>query len=183
MESSPAELKRVKAPNPSYFSNLTPPMDSLMIVSTIKYALAKLTKEIDSLKSNSCSRPSAALTNYSSATSSQISTSLPRSIPTTIHEGNERKSNLIITGLEESEPGTHIHKRYANDLASVTALLPSLDSIISYCSIRDCYRLGKFDNKRCSPILVKMNRPVSCILALRTKLANRTRHKIRSLST
>lgn len=75
-----------------------------------------------------------------------------------------------------SPSGTPRYKRYANDLASGTHLLSSLDAIISDFSIRDCYRLGTvYDSNRCRPILVKMNRPgdVSCILAQRTKLANR----------
>lgn len=64
--------------------------------------------------------------------------------------------------------------RWIYFIEAVTSILSSVHSSITEYSVIDCYRLGKFSEDRCRPILVTMNRPndVSSILADRARLSN-----------
>ena len=61
-----------------------------------------------------------------------------------------------------------------SDLKSVADILSSVDTQVSQLSIRDNYRLGKYQPDHSRPILVKMTRSseVSSILSNRRKLAS-----------
>ena len=87
---------------------------------------------------------------------------------------SERKFNLVLYGIKECPKGTPKHSRMVSDLKSVADILSSVDTQVSQLSIRDNYRLGKYQPDRSRPILVKMTRSseVSSILSNRRKLTS-----------
>ena len=62
--------------------------------------------------------------------------------------------------MEECRPGLPRSARFESDLTSVVRVFSALDSSIQSQSVRDCYRLGKFNRgaSRPRPILVKFVR-------------------------
>ncbi len=94
-------------------------------------------------------------------------------IPVISTESSDRKFNLIVRGLAESKKGTPRHERTRQDLAAVCDILTSLESDVSAASIRDCFRLGKYEPGRDRPALVKFIRStdVSSVLSDTKKLA------------
>ena len=91
----------------------------------------------------------------------------------TAQDERDRKFNLIIFGLRESKIGTPKHRRNSNDHTDVCDILSSVDPNVTSNSIRDCFRLGKFNPDRNRPVLVKMIRSheVASVLSNRKKLA------------
>ena len=87
---------------------------------------------------------------------------------------SEKKFNLVLYGIRECPKGTPRHSRLVSDLKSVADILSSIDTQVSQLSIRDNYRLGKYQPNRSRPILVKMTRSseVSSILSNRHKLTS-----------
>ena len=69
-----------------------------------------------------------------------------------------KKFNLVLYGIKECPKGTPRHSRLVSDLKSVADILSSIDTQVSQLSIRDNYRLGKYQPNRSRPILVKMTR-------------------------
>ena len=86
---------------------------------------------------------------------------------------SERKFNVVIFGLKEPPKGTAKAVRSAKDLESSTATLSLVDSNITDRSIRDCFRLGKYNESHTRPILVRLTRAceVQSILSQRYKLS------------
>lgn len=86
----------------------------------------------------------------------------------------DRNLNLVIYGIQECNKGTPRHVRSADDLESVTSTLASVDASLNDFSIRDCFRLGKYNEiaRTPRPILAKFNRAtdVSNILSKRSSL-------------
>ena len=87
--------------------------------------------------------------------------------------------NLILWSITLRNPLQALHAlatRIKNDTTEVSKLFSSLDSQITFTSIRDCFRLGKFvtNSKRPRPLLVKLNRSadVMSLLSLKTSLPN-----------
>ena len=118
-----------------------------------------------------------AATNCPSSTPSHRDHSPLQPNPTRIagqgsHQG--RKFNVVLFGVPELPKGTKRVVRLAKDTATITAALTGLDSSISSYSIRDCFRLGKFqDNSaRPRPVLVKLNwvADVQCALSKASSL-------------
>ena len=74
-------------------------------------------------------------------------------------------------GINESPPNTAKPDRTKNDLLNFLPVLNSVDSSIQNASIKDLYRLGKFDpsQTRPRPILVKF----LCRIDVNTILSNR----------
>lgn len=87
----------------------------------------------------------------------------------------DRKSNLVVYGLHECPDKTPRHERLSSDTNAAVSLLSSLSDDITSQSVRDCFRLGKYQPHRHRPILVKMNRvcDVSMVLANRSKLSEK----------
>ena len=56
----------------------------------------------------------------------------------------DRKFNIVLFGVEESASGSSKLVRIQNDLERVTSVICSLDESIPSSSIRDNFRLGKF---------------------------------------
>ena len=73
-------------------------------------------------------------------------------------------------GIKESPPKTSKPDRLENDLQSITNKFTKVDLTIQACSVKDCFRLGKYKSNatQCRPILVKFLRST---LAL-TKIAS-----------
>ena len=92
----------------------------------------------------------------------------------------ERRFNVLIYGLKESNKGTSRHKREAEDLAAVGDVLAVLD-IQSASAVRDCIRLGKYNSERNRPVLVKFTRShdATLVMANRRKLASKPGISIR----
>ena len=86
----------------------------------------------------------------------------------------DRKFNIVVYNIKESPPGTARLTRIKSDTTEVSKLFSSLDSQVTFTSIRDCFRLGKFvtNSKRPRPLLVKLNRSadVMSLLSLKTSL-------------
>ena len=82
---------------------------------------------------------------------------------------NERRFNIVISGVEECSKGTSRKDRLKHDFNEITTLITNLDSQIESSTVRDHLRLGKFDPKSKRPrrILVKLTRTseVSSILS------------------
>ena len=89
------------------------------------------------------------------------------------NKGRERKYNLIVFGLKESSKGTPKHVRNSNDQSSIATIFSSINESVNELSIRDYFRLGKYDENRSRPLLVKLTRAsdVSMILSGRSKLS------------
>lgn len=87
---------------------------------------------------------------------------------------HDRKFNVIVFGIDECSKGTSKHVRLESDLSSVVSVLSGLNSNIHSQSIKDIYRLGKFNRERKHPrpLLVKFIRAadVSSILSKRGSL-------------
>lgn len=86
----------------------------------------------------------------------------------------DRKFNLILFGVTECEKGTLRHRRISSDTESVAGILAAVDPDFSAQSLRDSFRLGKYQEERSRPILVKLTRSsdVASVLSKRAKLAD-----------
>ena len=82
-------------------------------------------------------------------------------------EGN-RKFNVVIYGIDESDKGTPRHERLNQDLHKVITIVTEAKTNINPLSIRDLLRLGKYrDNStKPRPILIRFNRAVDSTLLL-----------------
>lgn len=86
---------------------------------------------------------------------------------------SERKFNVVIFGLKEPPIGTPKAVRSARDLESSTATWSVVDSNVKDCSIRDCFRLGEYEESCTQPILIRLTRAceMQSILSQRYKLS------------
>lgn len=92
----------------------------------------------------------------------------------TSSKSHDRKSNLVLFGVDECDTGTSWLQRSMNDIGNVTSILTGLDQSIHNSSVLECKRLGKFkpDSTNSRPILARMARPVDvmCVLSNKNKL-------------
>ena len=88
---------------------------------------------------------------------------------------SNRKSNLVIFGVPESDKGTPRHIRTRHDIEHAGAILSTIDPVITDTLIADSFRLGKFKVDQSRPLLVKLTRTsdVQSILMGRKKLASK----------
>ena len=138
-------------------------------ISQLKNLVSKITADLTAL---STSPPQMATGGAQSAgrtvasPGGSVNESLPRDVGAaqarklTSPETIDRKSNVIVYGVNECAPGTSFLDRSNLDMASIKEIITPLDSNLSDHSIRDCRRLGKFtkDLTRPRPILVTLNR-------------------------
>jgi len=79
-------------------------------------------------------------------------------------------------GVEESSNGTPRSSRTKKDMEACTEILQHTNNDISFQSIRDCFRLGKYNPNRSKPrpILVKLAQAFDADIALhnRSKIPN-----------
>lgn len=82
---------------------------------------------------------------------------------------NERRFNIVVGGIKEAPSGLPRRERGKHDLKEVMSLLSKLDESVQEASVRDHFRLGKFNPKSSRPrrILVRLTRAqeVSSILS------------------
>ena len=85
----------------------------------------------------------------------------------------ERKFNLVIHGLKESDQGTPRSSRIKHDNELVLSTLTTVDPSVTPLCVRDCARLGKFIHSKNRPILVKLNssNTVTTVLSSKKNLA------------
>ena len=87
---------------------------------------------------------------------------------------HNKKFNLVIFGVDESQEGTSRLERANSDLSQVSQILSSTNESFQSHSISDSFRLGKFsiDRRHPRPILIKLLRSsdVSNILLKRRSL-------------
>ena len=90
-------------------------------------------------------------------------------------QNTNRKSNVVVYGVEECPPNTPRSARLQKDTNVVAGVFGGIDVVIEPTRIVDCYRLGKFKSQqtRPRPILVKLQRVIdaSTILANKTSLS------------
>ena len=87
---------------------------------------------------------------------------------------SQRKFNVLMFGITENDKGTPRHIRNQNDLSSVSEVLSNLDPLVSVSSVSDCFRLGKFNDDKTRPILIKLTRSADVVSVLSN------RHKLSS---
>jgi len=87
---------------------------------------------------------------------------------------DDRKYNLVVYGVKECSKGTNRFTRMKLEFEQVAEILGSVDKSIGPQSIRDSFRLGKYNesSERPRPILIKLNRSydVSNILSAKQNL-------------
>jgi len=117
------------------------------------------------------------LTAQESELSSQItktSKAIQPNTTSTYSQPSDRKSNVVVYGVEESPPNTPRGTRLQKDTVTVSKIFGSMNIDIESTQILDCYRLGKYRQlqPRPRPILVKLQRAIdaSSILANRASL-------------
>ena len=95
---------------------------------------------------------------------SVISPQVPKSKSTKVHD---RKFNLIIYGIDEHPQGMSKWERLASDVNRAADVLSGLDVTVTTQSIRDCFRLGKFNkDSRPRPLLTKLTRTADVVSIL-----------------
>jgi len=89
---------------------------------------------------------------------------------------HDRKFNVIVYGIDECPKGTPKHARSESDLRSVISVLSKVDNSVESQSIRDVYRLGRYNSNPTHPrpVLVKFIRAadVSSILSKKGSLSH-----------
>ena len=71
-----------------------------------------------------------------------ISNSVLKHVP--LHTSDKRY-NILLFGVEECSVGTSRHERMESDIDNVIEVVSSIDNSIQKHSIKDCFRLGKFN--------------------------------------
>ncbi len=148
-------------------------------IAQLRSTVAALQDELSELKSNGANTddpPVSMRPTYSSAT--QAGTNTTQTLQTPFKPANdthesERKYNIVVYGIKESTKGTSRHTRTSKDREGVMTIIHKVDNEISQQSLRDCIRLGKYDEEKCRPILAKLTRTcdISSILSNRSKLS------------
>ena len=90
-------------------------------------------------------------------------------LPSISRDRLEWKFNVIIYSLKEPAKGTPRQTWSVNDHETVTNALPSLDSNINSHSVRDCFRLGKYNEARNQPVLVHLTTAYEAMSILRKR--------------
>ena len=87
-------------------------------------------------------------------------------------EDRDRKFKLIVYGIEESTKGTSRIERVRKDTQAISELLQDVDDSVPHHSIRDCIRLGKYNESKNRPTMIELTRAsdVTSILSNRRNL-------------
>lgn len=150
-------------------------------IATLAGKLASTCDEISVLKS-ALKKPPVPVLSYSHVAANDLDLSNARSQvsetvtkTTTTTSSQERKQNLVIFGLPECREGMSRLARSRIDLEKAGDVLSFIDPLVTAQVISDNFRLGKYQNDKTRPLLVKMARPndVHSILMLRYKLSSR----------
>ena len=136
--------------------------------------------QLASKQSPASQQASKSISSYASVCSHVVNNSSHQSLNLKNDQGPfnnaERKFNVIIYGLPESQKGTAKYERTISDSNSASLAIQSICPEISQQSVRDCSRLGKYsqDHHRPRPVLVRLTRTceVASILSNRRKLVS-----------
>jgi len=111
---------------------------------------------------------------HAAASGTHSKSKMPTPAQTLYH--HDRKFNVIVYGIDECPKGTPKHARSESDLRSVISVLSKVDNSVESLSIRDVYRLGRYNSNPTHPrpILVKFIRAadVSSILSKKGSLSH-----------
>ena len=129
----------------------------------IQKAVTDLSAKIDNLQAQEQK-----LSTQITSTSNAIGKFPSKSVATS----NDRKSNVVVFGVEECPQNTLRSVRILRDSKEVSKIFSSIDVHIEPNQILDCFRLGKFkpQQTRPRPILVKLHRAIDAV----TIFANRS---------
>ena len=134
-------------------------------LTTIQTAVTDLSAKIDNLQAQELK-----LSTQIASTSNSIGKYPSRSTGTS----GDRKSNVVVFGIEECPQNTMRSARIIRDTKEVSKVFNNIDVHIEPSQILDCFRLGKFkpQQTRPRPILVKLNRAIDAtsVLANRSSL-------------
>lgn len=85
----------------------------------------------------------------------------------------DKKFKFIVYGIEESPKGTSRGLQNRHDLDKVSTIISNLESTITSQSVRDCGRLGRYNEQRSRPVIVHLNKAddVTTIISKRGSLA------------
>lgn len=136
--------------------------------------LNKVNEDINRLKAVSYAKIAASgVTSVGGGNGSSVKEGISQN-NTHVLDHSDKKFNLVIKGLPECQAGLRKHERACKDLEAVVSTLAFINSDLSGQCIRDCFRMGKFDELKCRPMLVKLTRArdVQSILVGRSKLKN-----------
>ena len=89
------------------------------------------------------------------------------------HHTSDKRYNIVLFGVEECSVGTSRHEHLESDIDNVIEVVFSIDNSIQKHSIKDCFRLGKFNQTSDrATILVKFVRTadVSRIMSKKASL-------------
>ena len=130
--------------------------------SALQKAVSDLSSRIDKLQAQELE-----LTSEIKNTSKALETH-PESIRS---QNSNRKSNIVIFGVEESPPKTPKSTRLQKDTSTVVEIFSSLGVHVESSHILDCFRLGKFkvQQSKPRPILVKFHRIIDATSILANK--------------
>lgn len=94
-------------------------------------------------------------------------------LPLAAASTDERKFNVVVTGIAECPSGLTRFERQSHDMKSVADVLNPLDQSIQSNSVKDLYRLGKYNaqHEHPRPILVKFIRSADAATVLSRKSA------------
>ena len=126
--------------------------------------------------------PEPQLITSESSTSKSQSTPSPNNKHVAVPDNPiDRKFNVVVYGIKENPTGTPRSARTKSDIDCCVHILKEANNDITEQSIRDCFRLGKFDSTRTKPrpLLVKLSRAfdVNTILYNRSKIPEGTQVK------
>ena len=154
-------------------------------IESLKTTIASLSTELLSAQEELAKLQSPAVSdNLASAVVPEalsVSGEVPRPSSTRVRETvlpkgilpSERRFNVVIHGVQESQGDVPRYQRVKSDLDRSLDILTTINADINSFSIRDCFRLGKFKKERTHPrpLMVKLNRAVD----VTSILSNRSR--------
>ena len=154
--------------------------DQAIEISSLKESLASLQRDVAALQELQSMGNQSVVSSPEEPVSSNPRGSLPSTRQPPRTHGSDRNFNLIVSGIEESAPGTTRRDRLAHDNNKLSTLLSFLLPNFSDQSVRDCSRLGRYLRDRTRPLLVVLNRScdVSTVLSNKSRLADRPNIKI-----
>ena len=139
-------------------------------IAKLKEVIESFTKSITQLQVT----PDKPATKSDNKTTLTATASQPAVEPqTTASESTKRispdqKFNIVMYGIKESPPNTNRPTRLDQDLTNITLVFSQTDLPLEQSSIRDCHRLGKFNEATTKPrpILITFLRSGDASLAL-----------------
>ena len=144
------------------------------LVTNLQSSVA-LTSSLEASPANAASQSSGPnQTTFAATVGENLHVQKPASNHRTSEINNyERKFNIVLYGIEEAPKGSNRLVRSTHDDEEITSTLSVVDESFTHQSIRDSFRLGRYDENKKRPILVKFSRfsDASSVLSKRRNLA------------